>query len=32
METDGADNEEKLPDVLYRWRRSEPGADPDAPV
>jgi putative acetyltransferase len=20
-ETDGADNEEKLPDVLYRWRR-----------
>ena len=23
-ETDGADNEEKLPDVLYRWRR--PGA------
>ncbi len=28
METDGADNEEKLPDVLYRWRRD----DPDAPV
>jgi len=24
METDGADNEEKLPDVLYRWRRSGP--------
>jgi len=23
METDGADNEEKLPDVLYRWRRGE---------
>jgi GNAT superfamily N-acetyltransferase len=23
-ETDGADNEEKLPDVLYRWRRSDP--------
>ena len=23
METDGADNEEKLPDVLYRWRRAE---------
>jgi GNAT superfamily N-acetyltransferase len=22
-ETDGADNEEKLPDVLYRWRRRE---------
>jgi putative acetyltransferase len=22
-ETDGADNEEKLPDVLYRWRRAE---------
>jgi putative acetyltransferase len=21
-ETDGADNEEKLPDVLYRWRRA----------
>ena len=21
VETDGADNEEKLPDVLYRWRR-----------
>lgn len=21
-ETDGADNEEKLPDVLYRWRRN----------
>jgi putative acetyltransferase len=21
LETDGADNEEKLPDVLYRWRR-----------
>jgi putative acetyltransferase len=23
-ETDGRDNEEKLPDVLYRWRRPEP--------
>jgi len=23
METDGLDNEEKLPDVLYRWRRAE---------
>ncbi|HZZ87496.1 MAG TPA: GNAT family N-acetyltransferase [Caulobacteraceae bacterium] len=22
LETDGADNEEKLPDVLYRWRRA----------
>ncbi|HEY2708579.1 MAG TPA: GNAT family N-acetyltransferase [Caulobacteraceae bacterium] len=22
--TDGADNEEKLPDVLYRWRRDDP--------
>ncbi|MFI4973978.1 MAG: GNAT family N-acetyltransferase [Caulobacterales bacterium] len=22
VETDGADNEEKTPDVLYRWRRS----------
>jgi GNAT superfamily N-acetyltransferase len=22
METDGSDNEEKTPDVLYRWRRS----------
>jgi GNAT superfamily N-acetyltransferase len=22
METDGADNEEKTPDVLYRWRRT----------
>ena len=22
-ETDGADNEEKLPDVLYRWRREQ---------
>jgi GNAT superfamily N-acetyltransferase len=22
VETDGADNEEKLPDVLYRWRRT----------
>jgi ribosomal protein S18 acetylase RimI-like enzyme len=32
METDGHDNEEKLPDVLYRWMRSEPGADPDAPM
>jgi GNAT superfamily N-acetyltransferase len=28
-ETDGADNEEKLPDVLYRWRR---GGPPDAAV
>ena len=28
VETDGADNEEKLPDVLYRWRRP----DPDAPM
>jgi GNAT superfamily N-acetyltransferase len=26
METDGADNEEKLPDVLYRWRQDGPGA------
>lgn len=25
-ETDGADNEEKLPDVLYRWRRADPAA------
>jgi GNAT superfamily N-acetyltransferase len=24
LETDGADNEEKLPDVLYRWRRADP--------
>jgi putative acetyltransferase len=24
VETDGHDNEEKLPDVLYRWRRAEP--------
>ena len=24
VETDGHDNEEKLPDVLYRWRRIEP--------
>jgi putative acetyltransferase len=24
VETDGQDNEEKLPDVLYRWRRDEP--------
>jgi GNAT superfamily N-acetyltransferase len=23
VETDGQDNEEKLPDVLYRWRRDE---------
>jgi GNAT superfamily N-acetyltransferase len=23
--TDGADNEEKLPDMLYRWRRATPG-------
>ncbi|MGH6956086.1 MAG: GNAT family N-acetyltransferase [Caulobacteraceae bacterium] len=23
LETDGADNEEKLPDVLYRWRRPQ---------
>ncbi|HUO11551.1 MAG TPA: GNAT family N-acetyltransferase [Caulobacteraceae bacterium] len=23
-ETDGRDNEEKLPDVLYRWRRTDP--------
>ena len=22
VETDGQDNEEKLPDVLYRWRRA----------
>ena len=29
-QTDGADNEEKLPDVLYRWRRAMdgPGAPP----
>ena len=33
-ETDGRDNEEKLPDVLYRWRRpdnladDQTGADP----
>ena len=26
METDGQDNEEKEPDVLYRWRRSDDGA------
>ena len=26
LETDGADNEEKLPDVLYRWRRANPDA------
>jgi len=25
-ETDGRDNEEKLPDVLYRWRRAGAGA------
>ena len=25
VETDGADNEEKLPDVLYRWRREPQG-------
>ena len=25
VETDGADNEEKLPDVLYRWRRPGDG-------
>jgi putative acetyltransferase len=24
VETDGQDNEEKLPDVLYRWRRDVP--------
>ena len=24
VETDGLDNEEKLPDVLYRWRRTDP--------
>jgi GNAT superfamily N-acetyltransferase len=29
VETDGADNDEKLPDVLYRWRRDE---DPEALV
>ncbi|HUO12594.1 MAG TPA: GNAT family N-acetyltransferase, partial [Caulobacteraceae bacterium] len=23
VETDGRDNEEKLPDVLYRWRRDD---------
>jgi putative acetyltransferase len=27
-ETDGADNEEKLPDVLYRWRRDAPAPQP----
>ena len=26
VETDGADNEENLPDVLYRWRRTGPDA------
>ena len=26
VETDGRDNEEKLPDVLYRWTRDETGA------
>jgi GNAT superfamily N-acetyltransferase len=26
VETDGLDNEEKLPDVLYRWRRDAEGA------
>lgn len=26
LETDGADNEEKLPDVLYRWRRANSDA------
>lgn len=25
-ETDGRDNEEQLPDVLYRWRREDAGA------
>ena len=25
-ETDGRDNEEKLPDVLYRWRRLDPAS------
>ena len=25
METNGEDNEEKLPDVLYRWRRAAAG-------
>lgn len=25
VETDGIDNEEKLPDVLYRWRRGDAG-------
>ena len=32
METDGADNEEKLPDVLYRWRRDGAARDPGAAV
>jgi GNAT superfamily N-acetyltransferase len=32
VETDGADNDEKLPDVLYRWRRAERAADPDGAV
>jgi putative acetyltransferase len=32
IETDGADNEEKLPDVLYRWRRSDLGSDPSGAV
>ena len=27
-ETDGADNEEKLPDVLYRWTRQADGPRP----
>lgn len=26
-ETDGRDNEEQLPDVLYRWRREDAGAE-----
>jgi ribosomal protein S18 acetylase RimI-like enzyme len=30
--TDGADNDEKLPDVLYRWRRDGPQADPAGAV
>ena len=32
METDGADNDEKLPDVLYRWRRPEQALGPDGQV
>jgi GNAT superfamily N-acetyltransferase len=27
LETDGADNEEKMPDVLYEWRSTPAGAE-----